>query len=114
MDRLKEGNAVPINFQATIAVGARQNVVRRVFERFVISYDLWEESFKVVRLGERKSASNLTAAQTEAWCYDNLPIPLADIRAISRCFSSSRFVPRIPPCACRYSAQRITLIWRRL
>ena len=79
MDRLKEGNAVPIDFQATIAAGTRQIVVERLVERFIVSYDLWEESYKVVRLSQRKSASNLTAAQAEAWCFDNLGIPTANI-----------------------------------
>jgi hypothetical protein len=84
VDRLREGIAVPVNFQFTIAVGNRQNVVERMFESFVISYDLWEERFKVVRLkvegaGQRKSASNLTALQTEAWCYDQMGLSLANI-----------------------------------
>ena len=79
VDRLKEGNAVPVNFQATLAVGSRHNVIKRLVERFVISYDLWEERFKVVRLSEHKSASNLTARQTEAWCFDNLGLSLLDI-----------------------------------
>ena len=79
-ERLREGNAVPIDFQATIAVGSRQNVIEpRLVERFVISYDLWEERFKVVRLSQRKSVSNLTAVQAEAWCFDNLGISLANI-----------------------------------
>lgn len=79
VDRLKEGNAVPVNFQATLAAGSRQNVIERVVESFVISYDLWEERFKVVRLSQRKSVSNLTAQQAEAWCFDNLGINLANI-----------------------------------
>jgi len=79
VDRLREGNAVPVNFQVTLAVGNRQNVVERLVESFVISYDLWEERFKVVRLRERKSASNLTALQTEAWCWDQMGISVANI-----------------------------------
>lgn len=79
VDRLREGNAVPVDFHATIAVGSRQNVVERLVERFVISYDLWEERFKVVRLSQRKSASNLTALQIESWCFDNLGLSLANV-----------------------------------
>jgi len=79
VDRLKEGNAVPVNFHATLSVGSRGNVVERLVESFVISYDLWEERFKVVRLSQRKSASNLTAQQVEAWCFDNLGISTVNI-----------------------------------
>src|SRR5947208_3500689 len=71
-DRLREGNTVPVHFQATLAVGSRQNVIERLVESFYISYDLWEERFKVVRRSQRKSASNLTAQQAEAWCFENL------------------------------------------
>jgi hypothetical protein len=79
LERLKDGVAVPIDFNITLAVGGRQNVVERVLERFVVSYDLWEESYKVVRLSHRKSASNLSAPQIETWCFDNLGLPLARI-----------------------------------
>jgi hypothetical protein len=79
VDRLKEGHAVPVDFQATIAVGTRQNIVNRLVERFVVSYDLWEERFKVVGKGQGRSASNLTAKQTEEWCYENLSLSLANI-----------------------------------
>jgi hypothetical protein len=80
VDRLQEGNAVPVDFQATIAAGTRQNVVERLVERFVVSYDLWEERYKVVQqLGPRKSASHLTAQQAEAWCFDNLGLSLAKV-----------------------------------
>jgi hypothetical protein len=78
-DRLREGNTVPIDFQATIAAGNRQNVVERLVERFYVSYDLWEERFKVVQLRQGKSASNLTAQQAEAWCFDNLGLSLAHV-----------------------------------
>lgn len=80
VDRLKEGIAVPVDFQATIAAGSRQNIIEpRLVERFVISYDLWEERFKVVRLSQRKSVSGLTAQQAEAWCFENLGISDANI-----------------------------------
>ena len=77
---LKEGNAVPVDFQATIASGTRQNVVERLVERFVVSYDLWEERYMVKQqLGQRKSASHLTALQAEAWCFENLGMSLARV-----------------------------------
>lgn len=79
LERLKEGNVVPVNFQATLAAGNRQNVVERLAERFIVSYDLWEERYKVEQLGQRKTASNLTAQQAEAFCFDNLGLPLSKV-----------------------------------
>jgi hypothetical protein len=47
--------------------------MERAFERFTVSYDVWEERFSVVRLRDfRKSASNLSANAAEAWCLENI------------------------------------------
>ena len=46
-------------------------------ERFLVSFDLWEEKFSVVQAGPGgRAASRLTAAMTEAWCLERMPIPL--------------------------------------
>ena len=75
MQRLHDGAIVPFDFQLTIAAGVRSNVVERSLERFMISYDLWEEKFRVVRVGSaRKSSRNLSANAAEAWCLENLLI----------------------------------------
>lgn len=73
LQRLHDGVAVPFDFQLTLAAGSRTNVVSRALERFVISYDVWEEKFSVVRLRDlHKSASHLSAGAAEAWCLDNI------------------------------------------
>ena len=54
----------------------RQLVLRRGFERFVVSYDLWEEKFSATRMRTaRTSASHLSAEAAEAWCLDHLSVP---------------------------------------
>ncbi len=51
-----------------------------MLQRFSFSYDLWEEKFTVTRLDSpTRSASNLPAARAEAWCLDNLSLPIADV-----------------------------------
>jgi hypothetical protein len=46
-------------------------------ERFMVSYDLWEEKYSVVQGGaEGRSASRLSAAAAEAWCLENVPVPV--------------------------------------
>jgi hypothetical protein len=58
----------------------RQSVLRRGFERFVISYDLWEEKFSATRMRTaRASASHLTAEAAESWCLDNIAVPIAGL-----------------------------------
>ncbi len=76
LERLHNGASVPFDFQLTVSPGKQNAALARALERFVISYDLWEEKFNVVLLrGSRKSGSHLTAAAAEAWCMDNLSIP---------------------------------------
>lgn len=75
MERLRHGNAIPFDFQLSVLNDSKQ-VLRQTFERFVVSYDIWEERFSVTRTrGTRASVSNLTAVSAEAWCLDNLSMP---------------------------------------
>jgi hypothetical protein len=82
LDRLKDGRAVPFEFELGLGPrpgAAADHVVRR---RFVLSYDLWEERFAATLMGTpSRSISHLTAADAEAWCLDQLSVPLAALRA---------------------------------
>jgi len=76
LQRLHDGAAVPFDFQLSVAAGLKTNFVSRNAERFTVSYDVWEEKFRVVRLRDfRKSPPGLTAAAAEAWCLENLLVP---------------------------------------
>ncbi len=88
LDRLKNGAAVPFDFQLSLSAGSRTNLFDRAVERIAISYDLWEEKYSVTRLSgsgtlrgaiarrshERRTASHLTAAAAERWCIDNMAV----------------------------------------
>jgi hypothetical protein len=77
LDRLHDGAAVPFDFQFTVAADSKNNVVARAFERFTVSYDVWEEKFSVARRRDyRKSGSNLSAIAAESWCLDNIVLPV--------------------------------------
>lgn len=79
--RLHDGLSVPFDAQLSLLTAAsHSSAVQRSFDRFVVSYDLWEEKFSVTRLREpRTSASHLSAAAAETWCLENLRLPLAGI-----------------------------------
>ena len=82
LDRLHDGAIVPFDFQLTIAAGSKNYIVQRSFERFVVSYALWEEKFSVVRLRNlRRSGSNLSANAAESWCLENILAPAAGLPA---------------------------------
>ena len=82
LERLHDGAVAPFDFELSVAARSKTNVVRKTFERFVVSYDLWEEKFAVTRVSvPRLTASHLTAKEAEGWCLNNLGISPASISA---------------------------------
>ena len=82
LQRLHDGATVPFDFQLSIAAGLKNNFVERAVERFTVSYDVWEEKFRVVRLRDfRKSAVGLSANAAEAWCVENIFVRAANLPA---------------------------------
>jgi hypothetical protein len=78
LDRLRNGAAVTFHIQLSASAGVR--LVRRSVERFVISYDLWEERFSAARLsGTRRAVSHLTQAAVEAWCLEQTALSTKDM-----------------------------------
>jgi hypothetical protein len=51
----------------------------------VLSYDLWEERFAAaVAATPSQSISHLTAAAAEAWCVQQVTVPLAALGGLAR------------------------------
>ena len=76
LQHLHDGAIAPFDFQLTIAAGSKNNVIARAVERFVVSYDLWQEKFSVVRVSDhRKWGMNASSSAAEAWCVDNVFLP---------------------------------------
>ncbi|MBK9170311.1 MAG: hypothetical protein IPM24_23010 [Bryobacterales bacterium] len=75
--QLRNGATVTFASQLTLSAGTPANVVSRQVDRFVISFDIWEETFAATRLGPPlRSASRLSEAGAEAWCLDfSLAVP---------------------------------------
>lgn len=76
LDRLRDGQPVSFDFQLSVAEPGALAPLRRAVERFTFSYDLWEEKFSVVLRRSNRAASHLSAAAAEAWCLDNLHLPV--------------------------------------
>ena len=78
LERLKDGASIAFAAQLTVSSGPNLPDARSV-AHFALSYDIWEEKFSVVKIGDRPesrraSQSHLTAQQTQNWCLDNLAI----------------------------------------
>jgi hypothetical protein len=72
LQRVRDGRAVPFDFQLTVSSGPQGPVLKRNLERFIFSYDLWEETFQVKRLRNGEATKGLSAERAEAWCLDQM------------------------------------------
>src|SRR5260370_42002291 len=72
LQRLHDGATVPFDFQLTISAGVNRNAVGRSLARYMLSYEVWQEKFRVVRLGKfGKLGSRLSASGAEACRLQN-------------------------------------------
>ncbi len=75
LERLTNGASITYLLELVLAPGGSAET--KLQERFILSYDLWEEKFSVVQAGtSRHTASHMSAAAAEAWCLDNMPLPV--------------------------------------
>jgi hypothetical protein len=83
LESIRNGRAVAFDFQLTLNSGAAQ--VARTLDRFVISYDLWEEKFSVTRLPRdgtgRKQIAHLSDEAAQSWCLENVTLPTKGVPA---------------------------------
>ena len=74
LEQLKNGATVSFALQVSITSSeSASGFLGRMFDRFVVSYDLWEEKFKATKPGPPlREASRLSVPACEAWCLDEL------------------------------------------
>ncbi|MGD0498786.1 MAG: hypothetical protein ABSC23_10160 [Bryobacteraceae bacterium] len=75
LDRLKDGETVTFYSWLSLFAVNRGDPLRVATNRFVVSYDIWEEKFKVTIPGPApRSKAGLTGPQAESWCMENVAI----------------------------------------
>jgi hypothetical protein len=80
LDRLHDGHTIGFEFQLALATQPKGPPLRKSLERFLISYDLWEEKFSVTRVHrDSRPKTDLTAGAAEAWCLDHVMVPTSEI-----------------------------------
>src|SRR5215469_467383 len=50
LERLRNASEVPFDIQVTLWAGDHSHVSQKAFDEFVVSYDLWQETFSVTKL----------------------------------------------------------------
>jgi hypothetical protein len=82
LDRLHDGLSIPYAFQMTLTTLPRSIALQRTLDRFVVSYDVWGERFKIVQSnGPRRAVANLTANAAETWCVEQMSVPSGGVPA---------------------------------
>jgi hypothetical protein len=83
--RLRDGQVVRLELQLAILSGPGAAASAEHRRTFVLSYDLWEERFAVALPGApRRAVSHLTAAAAEAWCVQQLQVPVTAMGTLGR------------------------------
>ena len=80
--RLHDGRAARIDVRLDILPRRGGAPVASAEQGFNVSFDLWEERFAVTRIGQPpRSVTHLTSTAAEAWCLDNITVPVASLGA---------------------------------
>ena len=76
--RLKDGRSIRVELDLAVLPRPGDPPATRRQQLFVLSYDLWEERFAVTLAGTPpKSAAYLTSTAAEAWCLEQVTVPVA-------------------------------------
>jgi hypothetical protein len=77
---LKDGRSLRIDLELAVLPRAGAGGVAQDRQTIVLSYDLWEERFAATRVGPPpRSAEYLTSSGAEAWCLDQLAVPVGGL-----------------------------------
>ena len=85
LERLRDGRAVRVDVELAALDGPGAEPVAERRQSCNLSYDLWEERFAVSLIGgPQRSISHLTAREAEAWCLEQLAVPLTALGRLGR------------------------------
>jgi hypothetical protein len=85
LTRLRDGRTVRVELAALVLPGPGKPPGAAARRVFALSYDLWEERFAVTQVGApSRSAAYLTSAAAEAWCLEQLTVPVSALGRLGR------------------------------
>jgi hypothetical protein len=81
--RLKDGRSVRVELALHVLTGPGRSPAATARRVFALSYDLWEERFAVTTVDPpARAVSHLTSAAAEAWCIEQLAVPIASLGSL--------------------------------
>jgi len=85
LGRLKNGRTVRFELELAVLPQPGGPAATQIRQGFVLSYDLWEERFAVTKTGPSpRSISHLRADDADAWCLEQLAVPLSALGRLGR------------------------------
>lgn len=83
--RLKNGQSVRVDLELSVLPRPGGSAAANTRQQVVLSYDLWEERFAVTLVGTPpRSVAYLTTSAAEAWCLEQLTVPVAALGRLGR------------------------------
>ena len=83
--RLKDGQSVRVDLELSALPKPGAAAAAQTRQSCILSYDLWEERFAVALFGvPSRSMSHLTAVAAEAWCLEQLTLPVSALGALGQ------------------------------
>ena len=83
--RLKDGRSVRVDLELDGPPGPGGPTAAQGRQTYLLSYDLWEERFAVTMAGSPpRSIAYLTSAAAEAWCIEQLTVPVSALGRLAR------------------------------
>jgi hypothetical protein len=80
LERLRNAAEVPFDFKITLWAGDHTHVARSAVDQFVVSYDLWQETFSVIKTqSPRRTGSHFSAAAAESWCMEQMTMDVTGL-----------------------------------
>jgi hypothetical protein len=85
LGRLKDGRSVRVELALLVLPAPAKPPVATERRVFSLSYDLWEERFAAATVDPRsQTVSHVAVPAVEAWCVDQLAVPVATLEALDR------------------------------
>jgi hypothetical protein len=98
MARLRNAAEVPFVIQTTLWSGTKKNVFRQATDRFMVSFDLWDETYSVTALEKPlKRKSHLSAAAAEKWCLEQMTLDTTGLSGSERIWTLLDIRAEDPP-----------------